>query len=624
MPADTSAQRKTPGAQVQPKIDDRLADAGTDFVQLAQSLTPDQARILTQLVAPLDRATVPLRIGFFTSRQSDRAVILEQIVRPAETRKVRTPEHHKVVGLRIDATVVPEGMLPWHYLVFSIIELLTESALLSERSTLSELRNEMNRLIRTYRREPASADQSAVIFAKRFQSLFPKLVTNTILLSNSVLVVVLDKIDDAEATDVLQWLEASQYFCNSPGCAVILAANETAVVAKLNIAGNNANGRDILSKWVSKRVEYSTQPATIERPGTMAAPLERRPVPVRESPTKGGSQSRLHQTDVPTAAATIIRDALQPDVNAIVYTTSQWRATMQALLRRTDEGLASSISGALVAKLVSLRAIAPELFNLARYEGTLLIALERAAHGDTSSQSYGEWGKQVGRHPRLLGLFTAEPEFSSMDQRELATALRLTNTSEEFTQREAAAQQEVPLQLRSNRPDRATGSSARKANGSLPIAETNFLLSQTFLATGGAGAAVFMIDRIGKLLVQAFTNPLAGGWIRAEVAMGTSTLMTLGVSLGAELIGLVLAVMIVIFWGAARKQVLHSVSLGLIIGSLASNLFDRIAYGNVLDYVHIEGIPGFNLAHLSLIAGAALLAYSVLRNIASPATESGE
>ncbi len=632
MPTDTSVPHK--GPQTQPKIDDHLADAGTDFVSLANSLTPDQVRILTQLVTPLDRATTPLRIGFFATRQTDRAAILEHLVRPAATRKVRTPEHRKVVGLRIDAATVPEGMLPWHYLVFNVIELLGESALLSERSALSELRNEISRLIRMYRRDPAVAEQPAVAFAKRFQTQFPKLVTNTISLSNSVLLIVLDRVDDSAPQDAIQWLEASQYFCNAPGCAVLLSVNEPAMAAKLNLGANSANGRDILGKWVTKRIDYSTQAATIENPGTGAPGVpaadrtESRAAPARDTTPKGGAQSRLHQTDVPTASASIIRDALQPDMNAIVRATSQWRVTMQAVLRRTDEGVPGVITATLIAKLVALRAVAPSLFETARYDAAALIGLERAAHGDTSSPANTEWGEQVGKHPRLLGIFKAEPEFSSIDTRELATAMRLTNSSDEVALREAAAEEE-PLQIRKNRPNRGESSPARAQGlqAASENVETHFLLSQAFIATAGTGVAIFLIDRVSKLLIQALVNPLAGGWISPEVMPASAVaggVLSVGLATGVEFFGLVLAILIAVFWGSLRRQTMHLVSLGLIIGALASNLFDRIAYGNVLTYAHIANLPGFNLAHIALLAGALLLGITIARNALTPKTATND
>lgn len=620
MPTETTVQHK--GTQAQPKIDERLVDAGSDFVTVAQSLSTEQAKILMQLVAPLDRATGPLRIGFFSTRQTDRAPILEHLVRPAATRKVRTPEHRKVVGLRIDASAVPEGMLPWHFLIFSVIELLSESALLSERSTLSEMRNEISRLIRMYRREPADAVQPAITFAKRFQMSFPKLVLNTVSLSNSVLLIVLDKVDDADPQDAIQWLEAAQYFCNAPGSAVLLPVNELALVAKLNVGAIAANGREILSKWVTKRVEYSTQPAAIDRSAGLAPREEMRPAPTRES-TKPGSSSRFHQTDVPTASATILRDALQPDLEAIVNVTKQWRATMQAVLRRTDEGVPGAISAALVAKIIALRAVAPLLFDTARYDAASLVSLERAAHGDTSSTTYGDWGVQVSKHPRLIGIFKAEPEFSSVDLRELSTALRLANSVDELAVRESS--EETLLHIQQNRSGRSSAamSTAQNLWQAASDVETHFLLSPVFVATAGAGAAVFLMDRLSKLVVQTLVNPAEGGWLRPDMLSSNAfsgSIVASAVSVGAELFGLLLAILIAVFWGEMRKQALHSISLGLVIGALASNLFDRLAYGNVLNYVHISNLPIFNLAHVALLLGALLLAFSIIRSTMTPET----
>ena len=44
----------------------------------------------------------------------------------------------------------------------------------------------------------------------------------------------------------------------------------------------------------------------------------------------------------------------------------------------------------------------------------------------------------------------------------------------------------------------------------------------------------------------------------------------------------------------------------------------------MLNYVRIPNLPGFNLAHIALLAGALLLGFSILRNTLTPATETNE
>ena len=607
MQTDTTVQHN--GPQSEPKIDVRLADAGSDFVALAQSLTPEQVRVLGQLVTPLDRATGPVRIGFFAARQMDRSALLEHLVRPAESRKVRTPEHRKVVGLRIDTVAVPEGMLPWHYLIFSIVELLSESAMPSERSTLSELRNGISRLVRVYRRDPAEASQQAVAFAKRFRTLFPKLVLNTISLANSVLLIVLDRVDEASPQDAAQWLESTQYFCNAPGCAVLLSVSEAALIAKLSLSTGAVSGKELLAGWLTRRVEISNPTTFIDRPALQqtrdgvrtSAPAE---VQAGAGPTRA--------TDVPTASANILRDALQPNVNAIVTATSQWRAAMQVVTRRHEQGLSVDISTSLVAKFIALRAVAPELYETVRYNAQVLINLERAAHGDATSDAYQEWAIQSGKHPRLAGIFAAEPEFSSVDVRELANGLRLIDPAAEMEDVKSGPAD----RLARARQEYASRAAAQPRRLNTPAADAGWLVNSPYMTMAGAAAAVFMLDRASKVLIQTINGPLFGGLLQPQLLPTNGMpggVLGNGLAVGAELFGLALAVMIAIFWGGTQRRQSYAVSIGLIIGAVASNLLDRIAYGNVLNYIHIGSLPVFNLAHAGLLAGAVLLIISIVR-----------
>jgi lipoprotein signal peptidase len=595
------------------KLDTHLSDAASEFLVLAQSLTPEQARALNQVVSPLDRTTGPVRIGLFSPRQADRNTLVEYLVRPVASRKVRTPEHRKVVALRIDASSLPVGMQPWHNLIMSVIELLSESALPTERATLSELRNEISRLIRTSQREPAAAQQPAIAFVRRFQASFPKLVLNTVSLANSVLLIVLDRVDEVEPKDTAQWLEASKYFCGVPGCSILLTASEPALIAKLNLSEENVNGRELLSAWVTRRVEFPPPPVIAH---AIVSPVhETSTAPAGRDKTAGIAR----QNDVPMACANVIRDALQPDVTAIVNSTAQWRLAMHAVVRRSEEGLGGSISGTLIAKLVALRAVAPTLYDAARYDAQLLPSLERAAHGDSSSDSYDEWISQVAQHPRLAGIFAADPSFASVDLRDLATALRLTNSGDETAISKAASEVTVGDGNGSAVVGamESAGAVAHSLLAAAQAAEDRFFVSPALVATAVSGAGVFFFDRIVKLIIQTALQQsgavLMGGFIKPEFLPPGGSVWSGGLGVGTEFFGLALAILIAWFWGSTRKESDHAISLGLIIGALASNLFDRLAYGSVLNYFHLANLPVFNLSHVALLLGALLLAITLLR-----------
>jgi signal peptidase II len=55
-------------------------------------------------------------------------------------------------------------------------------------------------------------------------------------------------------------------------------------------------------------------------------------------------------------------------------------------------------------------------------------------------------------------------------------------------------------------------------------------------------------------------------------------------------------------------DVFHRVCFGLIVGAAASNIFDRLVYGAVIDYLDVQGIPYwsyvFNLADCAIHVGA--------------------
>ena len=53
--------------------------------------------------------------------------------------------------------------------------------------------------------------------------------------------------------------------------------------------------------------------------------------------------------------------------------------------------------------------------------------------------------------------------------------------------------------------------------------------------------------------------------------------------------------------------------LALVIGALLSNLLDRAVAGGVLNFIQVGLFPIFNLAHVALVSGAALVGFSAWR-----------
>ena len=92
-----------------------------------------------------------------------------------------------------------------------------------------------------------------------------------------------------------------------------------------------------------------------------------------------------------------------------------------------------------------------------------------------------------------------------------------------------------------------------------------------------------------------------GGWQRwffTVIAVGVSTVLTV--------------------WLMKLKpsEKLLSIALALVIGGALGNLYDRLAYGHVIDFIHVHWnhnyFPAFNIADSAISLGAAMLLYESL------------
>ena len=67
----------------------------------------------------------------------------------------------------------------------------------------------------------------------------------------------------------------------------------------------------------------------------------------------------------------------------------------------------------------------------------------------------------------------------------------------------------------------------------------------------------------------------------------------------------------IIFSSLSRKGI---IGLGLIIGGAAGNVFDRLAFGYIIDFINIPHLNlAINFADLEIIVGSILLAITTLR-----------
>jgi len=93
----------------------------------------------------------------------------------------------------------------------------------------------------------------------------------------------------------------------------------------------------------------------------------------------------------------------------------------------------------------------------------------------------------------------------------------------------------------------------------------------------------------------AFSLPLGGVWIWFPIA-----LLILG--------------LVTVFVFLAKQGNLQSVFLLAVILGASSNLWDRLNYGFVIDYLDLRYFTVFNLADVLIVGGAALLIFFEIKN----------
>jgi len=152
----------------------------------------------------------------------------------------------------------------------------------------------------------------------------------------------------------------------------------------------------------------------------------------------------------------------------------------------------------------------------------------------------------------------------------------------------------------------------------------------------GLSAAVFALDRLTKSIVEARlsafdVHPVIPGFFdivhsqNRGVAFGilndsTSSWRTLVLIVFSSAALLLVAGML---WRAARLDRWTLTGLALVLGGAAGNLFDRILWGRVTDflefYIGDMHWPAFNVADSCIVIGSCLLLLELLRPKRQPA-----
>jgi signal peptidase II len=134
-------------------------------------------------------------------------------------------------------------------------------------------------------------------------------------------------------------------------------------------------------------------------------------------------------------------------------------------------------------------------------------------------------------------------------------------------------------------------------------------------------ALVFVVDRGVKALVEGSMRlgesiPLIPGFLSLTyIKNDGGAFGILGGSRLVLLIGSAVAIGVVLWIllsGSSSR--LASLGCGLILGGAAGNLVDRLAAGEVTDYVHFSFWYIFNAADAAIVVGVAILLLSTLRS----------
>ena len=139
--------------------------------------------------------------------------------------------------------------------------------------------------------------------------------------------------------------------------------------------------------------------------------------------------------------------------------------------------------------------------------------------------------------------------------------------------------------------------------------------------------AVIALDRWSKLAVEAHVRlgqhiPVIDKvfWISHVLNTGAAFSMFGGMNVRSILVGFSIIasiVVIVVLWRVGRTVSVTSIALALILGGAVGNLYDRIKFAYVVDFleVHIGSYhwPDFNVADSAIVVGACLLLLEMLR-----------
>jgi signal peptidase II len=124
------------------------------------------------------------------------------------------------------------------------------------------------------------------------------------------------------------------------------------------------------------------------------------------------------------------------------------------------------------------------------------------------------------------------------------------------------------------------------------------------------GHAIVMIPRIFRL-----THVVNTGAAFSIFEGTSSPALVRNLLIGFSMIAV--AVVLGLIWKMGRSATLTSLALALILGGAIGNLYDRIRFAYVVDFLEVHIVhyhwPDFNVADSAIVVGACLLLLEMLR-----------
>ena len=126
---------------------------------------------------------------------------------------------------------------------------------------------------------------------------------------------------------------------------------------------------------------------------------------------------------------------------------------------------------------------------------------------------------------------------------------------------------------------------------------------------------VFAIDLLIKFIVSTRLAPIGSlpvikGVLNLTYVRNTGVAFGLfpGQRLLLILIGIAVCAVVVYFYvNAKREEVLFKTYLAMIMGGSLGNLYDRVFFGHVIDYIDFRVFPVFNFADIAINLGVFLI-----------------